>query len=643
MPGKRNRGKAKRNTTDTKPKAKEEPKAYSTVNYSEEAVYNESYIDFYEQGYADIHLRYDAYKPFQTYNLTFFSETYKFEIYQKQNKFYQMKTIPFTQYEELPPVLIERVKTLEKIKASAKSEEDLKNSDYYAILACIHQYMAGNYYQYVFFNKTERQNEQSLLRDYSFVQEQYIKAGANPIIQPLPIPEIILPKDDKEFNQVNFDLINKIKDLEIQLNQSEKLREQLVNENNDIKAQLSEQKSQFELQLNNQKQDYEKELQNKSKELEIQLSNKANEYESKINSQSKEIQELNLSRSGQAKEIEKLNLSKNQQAKEIQELNLFKSEQAKEIQSLNEKISELQTNVATQPHKNDSIEILDEESINSLEKIEEIGYGGSGKVYKVFKKLIYALKVMNTMNASHENLQHFITEYEIMNMLHHPNILKTFGIFFSGLNNPPSFLLEFCPNNLDQAIKSKNLTKVQIVTSIFQIAEGMRYVHYQKVIHRDLKPSNILIATDGTIKIADFGISKLMNAEDISMTIGIGTQKFMAPELINEEEKYNEKVDIYSFGVLMFFILNDGKMPKITVTQVGIGKKADIPSEFTDFSRNLISSCWNFNPNDRPSFKNICEQLEQNARKIMNLPDTECDDIVEFMKEHRKKIPFFKD
>ena len=82
----------------------------------------------------------------------------------------------------------------------------------------------------------------------------------------------------------------------------------------------------------------------------------------------------------------------------------------------------------------------------------------------------------------------------------------------------------------------------------------MEYVHFLKIIHRDVKPSNIMVAYDGTIKIADFGLSKIMTIEEQSMTGGVGTQKFMAPEEIDELE-YDEKVDVYSFGVLAFFIL----------------------------------------------------------------------------------------
>lgn len=84
----------------------------------------------------------------------------------------------------------------------------------------------------------------------------------------------------------------------------------------------------------------------------------------------------------------------------------------------------------------------------------------------------------------------------------------------------------------------------------------MKYIHFKKVIHRDLRSTNILIASDGIVKICDFGISKLM-------TKGIGSQKFIAPEIILEEDYYDEKVDVYSFSVLVFFIMIRGLIPKI--------------------------------------------------------------------------------
>lgn len=290
----------------------------------------------------------------------------------------------------------------------------------------------------------------------------------------------------------------------------------------------------------------------------------------------------------------------------------------------------------------DQFQFLDADLIQEFETLEEIGSGGGGKVLKVAKKEIYALKVMNLSKNPDENqssLRLFLGEYEILNMLNHPNILKTYG-FYVNEKKPPSILLEFCPMNLDDLINNKKITKVELVCTIYQIVEGMKFVHFNKIVHRDLKPSNILLTKDGTVKIADFGIAKLMSAEQQLTTGGIGTQKFMAPEILNEEN-YNEKVDIYSFGVLVFSILNDGKLPTNKLRDICNGVKAEIPEKFTEFSKNLINSCWNFAPDDRPSFEEILNEIEANKYNLIDLNKFELQEVEVFVKNHKSQIPSY--
>lgn len=241
------------------------------------------------------------------------------------------------------------------------------------------------------------------------------------------------------------------------------------------------------------------------------------------------------------------------------------AEKDAEIASLTQSPPQSSSRTPTTTSKN--LNILNSETIENLEKLEKISSGSFGKVYKVAKKIIYALKVLKN-EVTTEEFRQFLREYELLCLLDHPNIVKTFGIFLSNSKHSPSILLEFCHSNLEQAIKTKFFSGVQIVLAVYQIAEGMRYVHSQKVVHRDLKPTNILIGCDGSIKIGDFGISKLISTEEqSSMTAGVGTQKFMAPEIIDENDKYNEKVDVYSFGVVVFFVLSGGDLPKIKMSE----------------------------------------------------------------------------
>lgn len=296
--------------------------------------------------------------------------------------------------------------------------------------------------------------------------------------------------------------------------------------------------------------------------------------------------------------------------------------------------------VDDESEKSQELKILDSKSLDEFEIISDIGYGSSGKVVKVSKKKYYALKILSSETITSEKLRSLLKEWEIMNMLNHPNILKSLGIFFSDEKRSPAILLEYCNMNLSDAIKNKMLSNVQIVCAIYQIVEGMKYIHFMKIIHRDLKPSNILIAENGTIKICDFGNSRLMTPEEYTMTMGIGTSRFMAPEIIAEADNYNEKVDIYSFGVLVFFILSQGELPKIKIPQILNGEKASIPSStFTKSAKNLIRSCWNFDPKDRPSFNDISKLMQKECCQLLKLSNGEIKEVQEFIENNQKLIP----
>lgn len=154
-----------------------------------------------------------------------------------------------------------------------------------------------------------------------------------------------------------------------------------------------------------------------------------------------------------------------------------------------------------------------------------------------------------------------------------------------------------------------------------------------------MKPTKILIARDGTVKICDFGISELMTIEEQTMKRGLGSHKYMAPEIINEEDSYDEKVDVYSFGVVVFFVLNGGDLKKIKIGDFFKGKKAEIPSSFNEFSKKLINDCWSFDSKDRPSFQAILDNLERNHYNMIKLNTIEIKNNESFVKQHKTKIP----
>lgn len=294
---------------------------------------------------------------------------------------------------------------------------------------------------------------------------------------------------------------------------------------------------------------------------------------------------------------------------------------------MKQKVKNLEEKTAAESSMNrgaSKLELLDPEGIDALKVVRTIGHGGQSEVFEVTRDERLALKVLfvegankSDNSSSFKQLQRFLLEYEILSSLRHANIVKTFGFCYGDASHAPSILLELCEQNLNDRIGS--MDNIEKVCSIIEICKAMEAVHAANMIHRDLKPENVLFDIEGHVKISDFGVACIVDVESQtqSKTSGVGTLKFMAPELLNESTKYDNKVDVYSFGVVVFLILNNGEFPKISIVDVGIGKKAEIPSQITEFSRSLINKCWSFKADDRPSFAEICQMLKGNENKII--------------------------
>ena len=144
-------------------------------------------------------------------------------------------------------------------------------------------------------------------------------------------------------------------------------------------------------------------------------------------------------------------------------------------------------------------------------------------------------------------------------------------------------------------------------------AQGMAYLHSltPPMIHRDLKTTNLLVDRGMNVKICDFGMSRIQ-ADDKIMT-AVGTVQFAAPEVL-KHERYNEKVDIFSFGTVMWELYTRApvfdKLPQLAVYQAVIGgNMPDVDDNCHPTYKQVMQSCWLRNPKDRPSFQNIIESL----------------------------------
>ncbi|KAM9956291.1 hypothetical protein ACTFIR_003003 [Dictyostelium discoideum] len=152
------------------------------------------------------------------------------------------------------------------------------------------------------------------------------------------------------------------------------------------------------------------------------------------------------------------------------------------------------------------------------------------------------------------------------------------------------------------------------------IAEGMEYLHSKQIMHRDLKSNNLLLGRNWTIKICDFGFAKEITIQNpLSMTI-CGTDEFMSPEVILGIQ-YSYSADIYSFGMVLLELITrnklDERLPQNNFDIDYEELQNKIPSECPREFLELSMKCCNYDPNDRPSFTDIVQTLDQLAIKLI--------------------------
>jgi serine/threonine protein kinase len=162
----------------------------------------------------------------------------------------------------------------------------------------------------------------------------------------------------------------------------------------------------------------------------------------------------------------------------------------------------------------------------------------------------------------------------------------------------------------------------------------MRYIHSQHVIHRDLKPSNILLDDSHEIRIGDFG-SGTFSTLDATQTLGHGTLSYMAPE--QRGDGYTNKVDVYSFGLIFYEILTGGKVFPSSLGAFAIceaarsGQRPSMPSWIAKWVCDLIKACWSVDPDVRPSFAEIADELKRHEFVVHQMVDVRIDDISEYV------------
>ena len=214
-----------------------------------------------------------------------------------------------------------------------------------------------------------------------------------------------------------------------------------------------------------------------------------------------------------------------------------------------------------------SIEIV-AAAFPQLEILELIGHGGMGVVYKARQPRLdrlVALKLLpQSLAADAAFAERFNREARVLARLNHPNIVtvhdfgQSGGFFY--------LLMEFVDGvNLRQAMQAGRFTPQQAMMLVPKVCEALQFAHDEGILHRDIKPENILLDTKGRVKIADFGVAKLVGEakENLTLTasgMAVGTPHYMAPEQLEHPQDVDQRADIYSLGVVFYEMLT-GELP----------------------------------------------------------------------------------
>jgi serine/threonine-protein kinase len=196
--------------------------------------------------------------------------------------------------------------------------------------------------------------------------------------------------------------------------------------------------------------------------------------------------------------------------------------------------------------------------VAGYEILEELGRGGMGVVYKAWQaslRRVVALKMANaTGSASQEALARFPVEAEAAARLQHPNIVAVHEV--GGEPGHPFLAMEYVDGgSLAGQLAGTPLPPAEAARQVAPLARAVAYAHERGVLHRDLKPANVLLAADGTPKITDFGLAKLLvGGQPLTQTVDIlGTPSYMPPEQASGGARsLGPAADVYALGAILY-------------------------------------------------------------------------------------------
>ncbi|KAH7316674.1 kinase-like domain-containing protein [Stachybotrys elegans] len=290
-------------------------------------------------------------------------------------------------------------------------------------------------------------------------------------------------------------------------------------------------------------------------------------------------------------------------------------------------------------------------SSEEYEVLEKIGHGSFGVIRKVRRKtdgFVMCRKEISYLRMSQKEREQLHAEFQILSTLRHDNIVAYYHREHLKVSQDLHLYMEYCGNgDLGRVIKNLQLKNERaqetFVWSIFsQLVMALYRCHYggtasgspklppgtMTILHRDLKPENVFLDADNSVKLGDFGLSKMIKSHDFASTY-VGTPFYMSPEIC-AAEKYTLKSDIWSLGCIIYELCAreppfNAKTHYDLVQKIKLGKVSPLPDIYSPELNQVIKDCLKVNPDRRPD-----------TAQLLNLP------VVKLMRKEKEVVDLNK-